>query len=83
MSILSWITFGLIVGILANFLSKKPSAENLIGTIMLGVLGSVLGGLLGNLIFRGGIAGLNLIPFAIAAASGIVLLAVDRAFQRR
>jgi uncharacterized membrane protein YeaQ/YmgE (transglycosylase-associated protein family) len=48
---LGWLVFGLIVGALARFLVPGPDRLGCLGTIALGVGGSVVGGWLGWLLF--------------------------------
>jgi uncharacterized membrane protein YeaQ/YmgE (transglycosylase-associated protein family) len=43
-SVLGWIIFGLIAGTIARFLHPGYDRMGLVGTIILGVLGSVVGG---------------------------------------
>lgn len=49
--LLSWLIFGLIVGGIARFLVPGPDRLGCLGTIALGVAGSVVGGWLGWLLF--------------------------------
>ena len=44
MSLLTWVVFGLITGLVINYVS--PNSRSFLGTILLGVLGAVLGGFL-------------------------------------
>lgn len=44
MGLLSWMLAGLIVGAIARFLVRGPHALGCIGTIGLGILGSIVGG---------------------------------------
>jgi uncharacterized membrane protein YeaQ/YmgE (transglycosylase-associated protein family) len=53
MTILGWIIFGLVVGIIARFLIPGPQPMGMIMTMILGVLGSFVGGTLLSL-FQGG-----------------------------
>ena len=46
MSILLWVVFGLIVGSIANFIDPRESQGGLLGSITLGIVGSVVGGIL-------------------------------------
>lgn len=50
MFILSWIVFGLIVGVLARFLMPGRDPGGFIVTILLGITGSVVGGFLARLV---------------------------------
>jgi uncharacterized membrane protein YeaQ/YmgE (transglycosylase-associated protein family) len=49
-TILSWIVFGLVVGLIARAIVPGPQSMGLPGTILLGVAGSFVGGLVGNLL---------------------------------
>lgn len=82
MNILSWILFGLIVGIIANLIDPKRSEGGLLGSIVLGILGAVLGGFLGDLLFGVSVTGFNLSSFIVAVAGALILLYVGRAFRR-
>lgn len=48
MSIITWILFGLVVGIIAKLLMPGRDPGGFIVTILLGIVGSVLGGFLGR-----------------------------------
>ena len=48
MSIIGWIVFGLIVGVVAKFLTPGPDPEGWILTILLGIGGTLLGGFIGR-----------------------------------
>jgi uncharacterized membrane protein YeaQ/YmgE (transglycosylase-associated protein family) len=48
MTILGWIVFGLIVGVIAKFLTPGPDPGGLILTILLGIAGALLGGFIGR-----------------------------------
>ena len=52
MGIIGWLIFGLIVGALARLLVPGRDPMGWIGTIALGLAGSVVGGLLANLLFN-------------------------------
>ncbi len=47
-SLISWIVFGLIVGLLARALLPGRDPMGLILTILMGIAGSILGGLVGS-----------------------------------
>lgn len=82
MNILSWVLFGLIVGLVANVLDPSPARGGLLGTIVLGILGALLGGFLGDLIFGVGVSGFNLSSFIVAVIGSLVLLFVGRSLRR-
>jgi uncharacterized membrane protein YeaQ/YmgE (transglycosylase-associated protein family) len=48
MSILGWIVFGLVVGVVAKFLMPGPDPGGMIITILLGIAGALLGGFIGR-----------------------------------
>ena len=48
MGILSWIVFGLVVGIIAKVLMPGKDPGGMIVTILLGIAGALLGGFIGR-----------------------------------
>ena len=48
MSVLGWIVFGLIVGIVAKFLMPGRDPGGMIVTILLGIVGALVGGFIGR-----------------------------------
>ncbi len=63
MGIIGWIVIGLIAGVIARWLMPGPDPMGWLGTIVLGIVGSLVGGTLLNLLFGGGLE---------LAASGIL-----------
>jgi len=61
--IIGWIVIGLIAGVIARWLMPGPDPMGWLGTIVLGIVGSLVGGTLLNLLFGGGLE---------LAASGIL-----------
>ncbi|HTJ61364.1 MAG TPA: GlsB/YeaQ/YmgE family stress response membrane protein [Candidatus Saccharimonadales bacterium] len=55
MGIIGWIVIGLIAGAIARLLMPGPDPMGWLGTIVLGIVGSLVGGTLLNLIFGGGL----------------------------
>ena len=55
MGIIGWIVIGLIAGAIARWLMPGPDPMGWLGTIVLGIVGSLVGGTLLNLIFGGGL----------------------------
>lgn len=82
MNILSWIVFGLIVGVIANVIDPAKERGGMVGAIVLGVLGALLGGFLGDLIFGVSVPGFNLSSFIVAVIGALVLLFAGRALRR-
>jgi uncharacterized membrane protein YeaQ/YmgE (transglycosylase-associated protein family) len=50
MHILGWIVFGLIVGVVAKFLTPGRDPGGFIVTIIIGIVGALLGGFIGRAI---------------------------------
>lgn len=53
MSILAFILFGLVVGLIARALMPGRQGMGLVATVLLGIVGSFVGGLVGSLIYGG------------------------------
>lgn len=84
MGILSWILFGLIAGGVAKYIMPGKDPGGCIGTIIIGVLGSLIGGFIGTqLLHFGTVDGFNLRSFGIAILGSLILLALYRLLQRR
>lgn len=83
MNIISWLLFGLVVGVIANMIDPQPARGGMVGAIILGILGALLGGFIGTLIFGAGISGFNLSAFILAVIGSLVLLFVGRAVRPR
>jgi uncharacterized membrane protein YeaQ/YmgE (transglycosylase-associated protein family) len=76
MSIIGWIVFGLIVGIVAKFLMPGRDPGGFVLTVVLGIVGAVLGGFLGRLVGWYGEG--DPVGFLMAVVGAIVLLALYR-----
>jgi len=55
MGIIGWIVIGLIAGAIARWLMPGPDPMGWLGTIVLGIVGSLIGGTLLNLVSGGGL----------------------------
>ncbi len=82
MNIISWIIFGLIVGIIANAIDPEPARGGLLNAMLLGIVGALIGGFLADLIFGVNVTGFNLTSFLIAVAGSLILLFIGRAMRR-
>jgi uncharacterized membrane protein YeaQ/YmgE (transglycosylase-associated protein family) len=82
MNILSWIFFGLIVGVVANAIDPAPNRSGIIGSMLLGIVGALAGGFLANLIFGMTVTGFNTTSFLVAIAGSLVLLFVGKAIRK-
>lgn len=81
MNILAWIVFGLIVGVIANYVDPKPAYGGVVGAIVLGILGALVGGFLSSLLFGVGITGFNLSSLIIAVVGALLLLLIARVYR--
>jgi len=81
MGILSWILFGLVVGIIAKLLMPGRDPGGFIITILLGIAGALLGGFIGRAMgFYGPNQGAGWLMSILGA---IVLLVIYRFAARR
>ena len=81
MGILTWIVFGLVVGIIAKLLMPGRDPGGFIVTILLGIAGALLGGFIGRAMgFYGPNQGAGWI---ISILGAIVLLVLYRLVARR
>ena len=80
MTVIGWILFGLVVGIVAKFLTPGRDPGGFILTILLGVAGALLGGYLGRTL---GFYGPNQAAgFVMSVLGAIVLLLLYRLVSR-
>jgi uncharacterized membrane protein YeaQ/YmgE (transglycosylase-associated protein family) len=82
MSILGWIVFGLIVGVVGKFLMPGRDPGGFVITILLGIAGALLGGFLGRVLglYQEG----DPVGFIMAVIGSIILLVLYRmVFARR
>lgn len=76
MTILGWIVFGLIVGVVAKLLMPGRDPGGFVVTALIGVVGALLGGFLGRLmgLYRGG----DPVGFFMAVIGAMLLLWIYR-----
>jgi uncharacterized membrane protein YeaQ/YmgE (transglycosylase-associated protein family) len=81
MEILSWIVFGLLVGIIAKILMPGRDPGGFIVTTLLGIAGALIGGFVGRVMgfYREGQAA----GWLMSILGAIVLLAIYRMMVRR
>lgn len=82
-NLLTWIIFGLFVGAIARLLVPGRDPMGCIGTILLGIAGSVVGGFLGSLLFGGRGDGFQPAGFLGAIIGGVIVLLIWRQFRKR
>jgi uncharacterized membrane protein YeaQ/YmgE (transglycosylase-associated protein family) len=90
LTILGWIIFGLIAGVIAKAIMPGKDPGGAIVTILLGIVGSVIGGYIGRALFGygNGQAGDAMGPgfimsMVLAVVGAIILLAVYRMIRGR
>jgi uncharacterized membrane protein YeaQ/YmgE (transglycosylase-associated protein family) len=80
MTVLGWIVFGLIVGIVAKLVMPGKDPGGLLATVAIGMIGAVMGGFLGRLV---GMYGDNdPVGFIIAVLGAILFLWLYRIITR-
>ena len=81
MSILGWIFFGLVVGIIGKLLMPGRDPGGFIITTILGIVGALVGGFLGRVLglYREG----DPVGFVMAILGSIILLVLYRMFATR
>ena len=81
MSILGWIFFGLVVGIIGKLLMPGRDPGGFIITTILGIVGALVGGFLGRVLglYREG----DPVGFVMAIIGSIILLVLYRMFVTR
>jgi len=81
MSILGWIFFGLVVGIVGKLLMPGRDPGGFVITILLGIAGALVGGFLGRMLglYRED----DPVGFIMAVLGSIVLLVIYRAVAGR
>ena len=81
MGILMWIVFGLVVGVLAEFLTAEHSRQGFVFAILLAIGGAMVGGFLGQLLgfYRPG----ESVGFLMAVIGSITLLELYTVLIRR
>ncbi|MBI3485607.1 GlsB/YeaQ/YmgE family stress response membrane protein [Candidatus Daviesbacteria bacterium] len=82
MNLLFFLIFGLITGVVANWIDPHPESGGIIGAIILGILGALVGGFIGNLTVGQGITGFNIPSFAISILGALLVLFIARTFRR-
>ena len=76
LSLLSWIVFGLLAGLIARMLMSANRRMNLIVTVFLGIVGAVVGGWLCTKLGIGVSAGFNVPSLIVAVIGAVIVLAI-------
>jgi uncharacterized membrane protein YeaQ/YmgE (transglycosylase-associated protein family) len=83
MGIITFLIFGLVVGLLARALMPGRQSMGFLMTIVLGVAGSFLGGFLVSLVTEHRVTDLHTAGFIGSIVGAIVLLMIGGGFTRR
>ncbi|HTK89806.1 MAG TPA: GlsB/YeaQ/YmgE family stress response membrane protein [Verrucomicrobiae bacterium] len=81
MSVIGWIVFGLIVGIVAKFVHPGRDPGGFVVTIVIGIVGALIGGFMGRALgwYREG----DPVGFIMAVLGAIILLVLYRMLTGR
>lgn len=82
MGIIAWIVLGLIVGILAKWLTPGPNGGGFIMTVILGIVGAMVGGYISSFFGFGTVDGFNFGSMVIAVLGAMLVLYIYRKLQR-
>ncbi len=83
MGIISWIIWGLFVGVLARLLTPGRQKIGVMWTLLIGIAGSIIGGLVATeLLNEGEIGDFGIVSFALAVVGAFLLLAIYMAVAR-
>lgn len=82
MNIITWLTFGFIVGIIAHLIDPGQNRGGLIGAIVLGIVGSLIGGFLANTLFGLSVSGFDFTSLAVATAGSLLVLMLGRSWKK-
>jgi uncharacterized membrane protein YeaQ/YmgE (transglycosylase-associated protein family) len=80
-AVLSWIVFGLVVGIIAKLLMPGNDPGGFIVTVLLGIAGAVVGGFVGRALGFYGPS--QAAGYLMSIVGAIILLALYRMMTRR
>lgn len=78
-NIIGFLVAGLIIGALARLLKPGKQHLGLLGTLGLGVAGSVIGGLVASWLDTGDMWELNILGFVVAVIAAVLLVGVAEA----
>jgi uncharacterized membrane protein YeaQ/YmgE (transglycosylase-associated protein family) len=81
MSIIGWILFGLIVGVVAKLIMPGPDPGGMMLTILLGIVGALIGGFIGRMLGLYGEG--DPVGFIMAVIGALVVLFGYRRFSSR
>ncbi len=75
MTIIAWVIFEIMMGIIANSLDPDPAYGGILGAIFLGLAGALIGGIISLIFSRSGIvSSVNLTTLLIALSGSFIVL---------
>lgn len=83
MSVLAWIIFGLLAGVIAKWLTSGSDPKGCFVTIIIGIVGAGIGGWIGTQLGLGTVQKFDLRSLALAVIGSVVLLLLLRAISGR
>ncbi|MDQ3035585.1 MAG: GlsB/YeaQ/YmgE family stress response membrane protein [Myxococcota bacterium] len=81
--VLTWIAFGLLVGLMARAIMPGPQSMGVLATTLLGVVGAFIGGLIGNLLVGYPVLQLHPAGFIGSVIGALLVLALVGVGHRR
>ncbi len=81
MSLLTWMVFGFLVGLLARALMPGKDPGGFVATTAIGIVGAVLGGWIGTQLGFGTVTGFDLRSLGVAIVGSLALLVGLRALR--
>lgn len=82
-NILSWVIFGVLVGLVANVVDPKPAVGGVLASVVFGILGAVAGGWIANMVFNQSVLGFNLTSFVVAVMGALLLMFIYKVLLRK
>lgn len=81
MNAITWVLFGLIIGVGAHLIDPTAGRGGFFGAVLLGVSGAVIGGSLMNLMFGISLRSFDLTSFLIAIVGSVALLFMNKTLR--
>jgi uncharacterized membrane protein YeaQ/YmgE (transglycosylase-associated protein family) len=82
MNVLSWMLFGLLVGLVKNFTNQHATGREQLATLIFSVMGAVAGGLFAVVILDVSLQRFHVVSFGNAALGAILFLFMSRKLRR-
>lgn len=83
MSILAWIIFGLLAGVVAKMIRPGKDPGGFIVTILIGIAGALIGGWIGTRLGWGTVESFNFRSFLLAVGGAILLLFIISKLRKK